>query len=112
MDETGPMTCLLCGGTGTVERGTPTLSPEEADQMAVSVVTIALDHLILGDGQAASMDELLAVMGEAPLRDVPTVLGVVASIAAYLVDGFSRQTGDDPRQYWERIAQHMLRQDD
>jgi hypothetical protein len=112
MSETGPMACPLCGGSGTVQRGAPGLPQEDADQMAVSMVTIALDHLIREDGQAATVDELLAVMGDAPLRDVPQVLGVVASLAAYLVHGFSNQAGDDPRPYWERIAQHILSQDD
>jgi hypothetical protein len=51
-----------------VQRGAPRLSQEEADKMAASMVTIALDHLIREDGQAATVDELLAVMGDAPLR--------------------------------------------
>ena len=80
--------------------------------MAVSMVTIALDHLLREDGQAVTIDELLAVMGDAPLQDVPQVPGVVASIAAYLVDGFSTsQAGDDARRCGERIAQHILAED-
>jgi hypothetical protein len=103
--------CLVCGGSGTVPRGAPGLSQQEVNQMALSMVTIALEHRISGDDEAATSDELRAVLGDAPISDVPVVLAVVAAIGAYLVEGFSQLSGDDPREYWERIAQHILRED-
>jgi hypothetical protein len=102
------MVCLLCGGTGIIRRDDPELPAQEVEEMGVAMITVALDHLLADRRVAATQEELLAVMGDAPLRGVVSVLGVVCSIAAYIIDGFSSQAETDPREYWQRIAQHVL----
>jgi hypothetical protein len=56
----GDMACPLCDGSGRAARDRPQPPRRETEEAAVSMVTVALDHHLAGDPDAATMDELQA----------------------------------------------------
>jgi hypothetical protein len=92
--------------------GQPPESPRgETEQQAVALVTLALDHTIRGEAEAFTMAEVLAVAGDRPVASVLPLLAVTASIAAVIVRNASPDD-DAARDWWQRIARHLLRKED
>jgi hypothetical protein len=105
------MKCLLCAGTGETDEDLPETDDDEIARQSVALITLALDHAIAGDGEAFTLTELISVAGNRPLSEMPPLLAAVSSIAAHVL----RHTadGDDSaRDWWSRIAQNLLSEDD
>ena len=106
----GNKPCLLCGGSGVAQINPPVPSDAEAEQNAVSLITAALDHSIRGDGQVLTEQELLAVLGDKPLIQLPQQLATVAAVTAYILRNTAKDD-DAARDWWSRIARHLLSED-
>jgi hypothetical protein len=105
------MECPLCGGTGKAQASPPQAATGETGPQAIALVTLALDHAIRGDADAFTMAEVLAVAGDQPLASVLPLLAMTASITATIVRNASPDD-DAARDWWQRIAQHLLREED
>lgn len=105
------MECPLCGGTGKAQASPPQVATDETEQQAIALVTLALDHAIRGDADAFTMAEVLAVAGDRPLASVLSLLAMTASITASIVRNASPDD-NAARDWWQRIAQHLLREED
>jgi len=105
------MQCPLCGGTGTAQINPPIPGDAEAEQNAVSLITVALDHSIRDDGVAFTEQELFAVLGDKPLTQVIQQLAAVTSVVAYVLRN-ATPDDDAARDWWSRIARHILSEDE
>jgi hypothetical protein len=90
-----------------MEQDLPDPPVAETEQKAIALLTLALDHVIRGDDQAFTLEELFAVAGDSPLQDVVPLLAMVASINAYVIRNTAADD-DAARDWWQRIAQHFL----
>jgi hypothetical protein len=90
----GDMACPLCGGSGRAARDQPQPPWRETEEAAVSMVTVAPDHHLAGGPDAATMDEVLAVMGVrrglSPIWHFPQRQGVAYAMTGLLMTVLGR----------------------
>jgi hypothetical protein len=89
---------------------TTPMTEDELAEVAKSLVTLALEERL--GRKVDHARDILPVLADVPMADLPPLLGHVASIAAMLIVSFAAHTRADPTLIWRQGAATLYRLDD